>query len=176
MNPVTPINLEQQQQVIRATEYFIQLASELYDKPFENIPVRFDLRGRAAGMYRIKAREREIRYNPYLFAKYFDDNLANTVPHEVAHYIVDCRFGLRKVRPHGQEWKQLMVQFGVEPHVTCRYDMNGVPQRRQQRFEYRCGCRNHQLTTIRHNKMQRGESRYLCKTCRQPLAWTQEPC
>ena len=171
MSHIPPINLAQQQQVIRATEHFIGVAAELLDKPFSIIPVHFNLRGRAAGMYRVRDREREIRYNPYLFAKYFDDNLTNTVPHEVAHYIIDCCYGLRRVRPHGREWQQLMRRFGVEPEVTCRYDLSGVPQRRQKRFEYRCECRSHQLTTIRHNKVQRGKASYLCKVCRQPLAW-----
>ncbi len=53
------------------------------------VPVRFELQGRAAGMYRVHKGERVIRYNPYIFSKYFDDSLANTVPHEVAHYITD---------------------------------------------------------------------------------------
>ena len=171
MNRITPINRTQQQQVVRATEHFIGVAGELLDRSFPIIPVHFNLRGRAAGMYRVRGSEREIRYNPYLFAKYFDDNLTNTVPHEVAHYIIDCCYGLRRVRPHGREWQQLMLKLGAEPEVTCRYDLSGVPQRRQQRFEYRCECRSHQLTTIRHNKVQRGNASYLCKVCRQPLAW-----
>lgn len=171
MSVVQPISQAQQQQVVAATADCIQRAAELLGREFSIIPVYFNLRGRAAGMYRVKQAQREIRYNPYLFAKYFADNLMNTVPHEVAHYAIDCCYGLRKVRPHGKEWQQLMVALGVEPSVTCRYDLSGVPQRRQQRFDYRCDCRTHQLTTIRHNKVQRGVGSYLCKACRQPLRW-----
>lgn len=159
----------QQQQVLRATTATLQQASELLGKSFAPIPVRFNLSGRAAGMYRVKQHEREIRYNPYLFFKYFDDNLANTVPHEVAHYVVDCCHGFKNVRPHGVEWRELMLMLGVEPTVTCRYDMSDIPQRRQRRIEYHCGCRAHQLSTIRHNRVQRGEARYHCKACRNAL-------
>ncbi len=169
MTLIHPITLEQQRQVVAETESYIQRASQLAEKPFSLITVRFNLRGSSAGMYRVRGDEREIRYNPYLFAKYFDDSLANTVPHEVAHYIVDCLYGLKRVRPHGREWQQWMLAFGAEPEVTCRYDMSGVPQRRQQRFEYRCACRCHHLTATRHNKVLRGLGSYQCKMCGQPL-------
>jgi len=171
VNIIDPINLQQQQRVIAETEHYIEQAAQLCDRRLAMIPVAFNLRGRAAGMYRVRGQQREIRYNPFLFAKYFDDNLANTVPHEVAHYVIDCLYGLRQVRPHGREWQTIMHGFGVKPERTCRYDLEGVPQRRQQRFRYQCGCATHQLTTQRHNKIQRGLARYLCRQCQQPLAY-----
>ncbi len=169
MKITLPISIEQQQQVRLATAATLQQISELLNKRLAPIPVYFNLSGRAAGMYRVAQDEREIRYNPYLFAKYFDDNLANTVPHEVAHYVADSLYGLKNIKPHGVEWQALMRMLGAEPSVTCRYDMAGIPQRRLQRIEYHCGCRSHQLTTIRHNKIQRGQARYLCKGCQNPL-------
>ncbi len=169
MKTTPPISMEQQQQVLRATTATLRQLSERLNKTFPPIPVYFNLRGRTAGMYRVVRGEREIRYNPYLFAKYFDDNLANTVPHEVAHYVADSLYGGRNIKPHGVEWQVLMRMLGVEPSVTCRYDMEGIPQRRLPRIEYHCGCRSHQLTTIRHNKIARGQARYLCKSCLNPL-------
>ncbi len=169
MKTTLPISIEQQQQVLLATTATLQQVSERLNKTFDPIPVRFNLHGRAAGMYRVAQGGREIRYNPYLFAKYFDDNLANTVPHEVAHYVADLLYGWRSIKPHGVEWQALMRMLGAEPSVTCCYDMEGIPQRRQRRIEYHCGCRSHQLTAIRHNKIQRGQARYLCKECQSPL-------
>ncbi len=155
--------------VIDNTHQCILRAADLVEKKIPLIPISFNLRGRAAGMYRVKNNQSEIRYNSELFAKYFTDNIENTIPHEVAHYVIHCCYGLRTVRPHGKEWQQLMIALGAEPSVTCSYDMHDIPQRRMQHFTYRCGCRSHQLSTIRHNKIQRGMGSYTCKLCKQPL-------
>jgi SprT protein len=123
-------------------------------------------------MYRVHRGERRIRYNPYIFAKYFEDNLANTVPHEVAHYITDLRYGLGNVRPHGREWQSIMHALGAEPVVTCRYDLSGIPVRRQIRYQYRCDCTTHRISTARHRRASSGQVRYFCKHCRTPIRLT----
>ena len=162
---VKPINKEQQQLVCFATNNFLQTACELYETEFSDIPVSFDLKGRAAGMYRRYNNERSIRYNPYLFAKYFDDNLATTIPHEVAHYVTDILFGLSNIKPHGNEWRSVMQDFGVKPQVTGQYDLTGIPVKQQRRFDYQCGCTKHKLSTVRHNRIQKGKARYHCRYC-----------
>lgn len=100
---IQPISPALQEQVIAKTNHFIKNAANYYEQSFKEIPVLFDLTGKAAGMYRVKAGQRVIRYNPYVFAKYFDDNFAETIPHEVAHYITDILYGLKTIRPHGNE-------------------------------------------------------------------------
>lgn len=162
---IQPINEAQQQQVCAATRHLLQQACGLYNADFPIIPVSFDLKGRAAGMYRTYKNLRSIRYNPYLFAKYFDDNLTTTVPHEVAHYVTDILFSLRIIRPHGAEWRSVMQDFGAEPEVTGRYDLTGIPLRQQKRFDYRCDCSSHKLSTVRHNKIVKGKALYLCRSC-----------
>jgi SprT protein len=169
---VNPINPSQQDQVENATRDTIQRAEQLFDREFLLPRIRFDLSGRIAGMFRVRRQQREIRYNPYLFAKYFDDNLANTVPHEVAHYLVSELYKWRNIRPHGTEWQAIMCKLGAEPSVTCRYDLSGVPQRRQRRFNYSCKCSTHALSAVRHNRVQGGQGRYTCRQCRQPLVYT----
>lgn len=140
-------------------------AAEIWAHRFETPLVLFDLRGRAAGMYRVSGRQRVIRYNPWLFAKYPDDNLAITVPHEVAHYVTDCLHGLRRVRPHGAEWQAVMRAFGVDHRGGVAHDMTGIPSRPQGRHAYCCDCGVHELSTRRHYKMQRDGIRYLCRRC-----------
>ena len=169
---VDPINQTQQDQVVTATRECIRRAERLFEREFPLPRIHFDLSGRIAGMFRVRRQQREIRYNPYLFGKYFDDNLANTVPHEVAHYLVSELYGWRKVRPHGAEWKAIMCRLGAEPTVTCRYDLSGVPQRRQRRFNYSCECTTHALSAVRHNRVQRGQGHYTCRQCRQPLVYS----
>jgi len=130
---VKPINQSRQRQVVAATTACILRAEQLFERDFLLPHIRFDLSGRIAGMYRLRHQQHEIRYNPYLFEKYFDDNLANTVPHEVAHYLVAEMYGWRNIRPHGTQWQAVMLRLGVAPQVTCRYDLSDIPQRRQRR-------------------------------------------
>lgn len=166
---VVPINRAQQLQVEQFTLECIARAQELLAMQLAPIPVVFDLKGSTAGMFRAQGRHLLIRYNPWIFAKYFEHNLAHTVPHEVAHYAVYRHWGRRKVRPHGVEWRWLMEQFGVPAEVTFNLDLSGVPQRRQRRHRYRCACRDHAVSSVRHNRMQRGEASYRCRYCDSPL-------
>ena len=168
----SPLSPEQRQQVVEATRRRIARAGLLFGCEFAEISVTFELRGRAAGMYRVRGGQREIRYNPHIFARYFSDNLENTVPHEVAHYIIDILHGLRRVRPHGPEWRAVMRAFGAEPVATCRYNLDGIPVRRQQRFSYRCACSTHSISTVRHKRMLGGRVRYSCRRCQTPLSYT----
>jgi SprT protein len=166
---IEPIGCRREQQVLSATGEFIQRAGQIYSHELPMIPILFDLKGRAAGMYRVHNKDRVIRYNPYLFAKYFDDNITTTVPHEVAHYVVDSIYGAFRVRPHGTEWQQVMLALGVEPTVTGNYDLSGIPIRRQQRHSYQCACTQHNISTVRHNKILRGKAHYYCRSCKSKL-------
>jgi len=162
---IEPIGAGQQAQVRDATRDCLRRAGELFRLELQPVTVSFDLSGRAAGMYRTGRGERVIRFNPYLFAKYFANNLDVTVPHEVAHYVTDRLYGLRNIRPHGKEWQAVMQALGVEPRATARYDLEGIPVRRQHRFSYRCKCNTHQLTSARHNRIRRGQASYHCRAC-----------
>jgi SprT protein len=172
---IEPIDAGRRQAVRQATDSCLHRAGEICRRVFAPIPVSFDLCGRSAGMYRVRHGRRVIRYNPYIFAKYFEDNLAITVPHEVAHYVTDVLYGLHRVRPHGVEWQAIMRSLGVEPRACGDYDLAGVPVRRQRRFTYTCGCATHRLTTQRHNKVDRGETLYRCRRCGGPLRFAGSP-
>lgn len=168
MSLVMPLDSEQQEQILSATEACLyQVAVEL-ERTFDPIPVYFDLKGRAAGMYKVKKSQRMIRYNPHIFARYFSENLSTTVPHEVAHYVVDVLFGMRNTQPHGKEWKNIMALLDADASVTCNFDLKGLPTKKYQRFDYICSCRTHELTRIRHNRVLKG-TRYLCRHCKQEL-------
>lgn len=162
---IEPISPALQELVINETNHFIKIAGEYYNRVFREIPVLFDLTGKAAGMYRVKAGQRVIRYNPYVFAKYYDDNFSETIPHEVAHYVTDMLFGLRKIRAHGGEWKSVMQVFGVAANRTANYDLSDLPVRKFKTYVYHCGCQNYDLTSRRHNKILRGTGHYMCRDC-----------
>ncbi|MCG6936582.1 MAG: SprT-like domain-containing protein [Gammaproteobacteria bacterium] len=174
---IQPLSTEQQQQVIEQTHAYIQQAAELFNIKKETVDISFNLKGRAAGMYRVKRRsnllfgraKREIRYNPYIFSKYFEDNFITTIPHEVAHYISDMIYGIKNIKPHGSEWKAIMRIFGADASVTASYDLAGIPLRKHAYFTYQCACKEHQLTSIRHNRIKKYRYQYLCIHCKQVL-------
>lgn len=174
---IAPLSAKQQQHVIDETHAYINTAERLFDIKLKPVEILFNLNGRAAGMYRIRtvkkgffARpKREIRYNAYIFAKYFDDNYGTTIPHEVAHYIADMRYGLNNIKPHGSEWKKIMLAFNADSSVTADYDLSGIPLKKQQTHTYVCDCQQHQISMVRHNRITKNQRRYFCKTCKQFL-------
>lgn len=168
---IEPIGEVQRTRVMAETERFIGLAEALLGREFDRIPVAFDLRGTAAGMFKAQGGDRVIRYNPWIFAKYFTENLRDTVPHEVAHYIVHEVHDLRRVKPHGAEWRALMRAFDADPEATFKLDLDGIPRRRQRTHPYRCACRTHAVSSTRHNRAMAGKGTYCCRYCRGPLRY-----
>lgn len=162
---IAPISTQQQQQVRELTYRYISDASAAYQQSFPEPIVLFDLKARAAGMFRVKARQAYIRYNPYIFAKYYQDNLATTVPHEVAHYIVYLLYYPQRPRPHGSEWKQVMALFGADDARCCQYDFSDIPLRRSKKYLYRCHCQEFSLSAKRHHTIQSRRGMYFCPDC-----------
>ena len=123
--------------------------------------ISFDLRGQAAGQ--ANYRKNKIRFNRDLLEKYTDEFVHQTVPHEFAHLVAYRKFGHR-IRPHGAEWKSVMVALGIKPVRTHSFEV--VPARRLKRFLYKCNClgSSYELTSIRHNRVLQGRL-YLCKKC-----------
>ena len=166
---IEPISAAQQTAVVDLTATYVARAEAIFQRSFAPVEVHFDLPGGCAGMFKVHGKACWIRYNPWLFAKYFDDNLYGTVPHEVAHYIIHKVYDMRRVRPHGSEWRALMHKFEADAAVTCDFELTGIPQRRQRRFAYQCDCRSHELSTRRHNTVLRGKAQYHCLKCKAQL-------
>lgn len=138
------------------------------------IEIRFDLRGKSAGQVRICLGGRSlIRYNLELLKRGGGDFLAETVPHEVAHVLAYQRHG-PGIRPHGPEWRRIMCALGAEPRRCHDYDVSGLQARTLHYFDYHCGCMAHRLSSIRHNKVAKGQ-RYLCTHCGEPLRRGRRP-
>ena len=179
---IPPLSTEQQQRVIEQTHVYIEQAIDLFNIKNKTVEISFNLKGRSAGMYRVSRSstwcfaqiKREIRYNSFIFSKYFDDNFNTTIPHEVAHYISDIIYGLKNIKPHGKEWKAIMQAFGADAAVTANYDLSGIPLRKQSLYTYQCSCREHQLSSIRHNKINKRRYQYYCNFCKQALYFKQQ--
>ncbi|MEK9807861.1 MAG: SprT-like domain-containing protein [Halieaceae bacterium] len=93
--------------------------------------------------------------------------------HEVCHYAIDMAYW--RAKPHGPEWRRLMKLMGGEPSATYRASAEldaQLPVRRQKRHRYCCGCREHELSTTRHNRVTAGRATYCCSYCHQTLRYT----
>lgn len=165
-----PIDAALQYEVCALTENYIDRAARQFARTIGTIPIYFDLSGTTAGMFVVKEEGPCIRYNPWIFAKYYQENLQGTVPHEVAHYIVWVLYGNKRgIKPHGREWQEVMELFNADTTVTCNFDFSGVPQKRQRRFVYYCQCRIHELSTTVHNRIQKRRYQYICQYCHATL-------
>lgn len=161
----------QKEEVRLAVLKWTKHAEARYGLALENIPIHFDLRGRTSGMFCYRDNRAFYRFNEAIFSRYFEESIEQTVPHEVAHYVVFKRY-VRRKKPHGPEWKAVMHDFGIPADVTCKLDISDLPARKLKRFTYKCPCRAHELTSIRHNRILRGVNRYACPSCHQVLVYT----
>ncbi len=155
-------------QVIKRSHALLNQAELHFKRPMPEVTILFDLQGQTAGMVKFIPRgEILIRYNTTLLNENRDHFLSQTVPHEVAHVVAHA-MNRGCVRPHGPEWQQVMLFFGAEIQRCHNYKVKPSTRRRLQQFNYHCGCREHLLTSIRHNRAINGQ-RYICKDCREVL-------
>jgi len=136
--------------------------------------VKVDLTGKIAGIHtRLREGKDVIRINKELFEKNTDYILNQTVPHEVAHMIQYRMFGFdrnpvtgrRYCAPHGKEWKMIMNILGKEAKRCHNLDTSSLSTgRKMKHWIYKCDCMEHQITTIRHNRILKGK-KYYCKKC-----------
>lgn len=173
---IPEIQSDLQRLAIEELDRCLVLAERYFDRSFVLDAVSFCLRGRSAGQFRSRTNKRlafssekttvsEVRLNAAMLEEYGEQFIADTIGHEVAHFIVFELYG-RKVRPHGREWQAVMSEvLKRKPEVTHQY--NTKPARRLKRYAYLCECPDHihELTSIRHNKVLNQQARYLCRQC-----------
>lgn len=150
-------------------------AEQRLGRTFARPRIHCNMRGRAAGSARLQTWE--LRFNPVLFAANYQAFLDEVVPHEVAHLLVHALWGegrgKSRVLPHGRQWQSVMRElFGLEPSTTHSFDLAVLAQ---PTVPYACGCQQHGLSIRRHNKVVRGEARYHCRRCKQPLVPVAQP-
>lgn len=149
---------EKQRHEIRAA------ATEFYSlmRSFPVPEIRLDLRGRAAGQWRVRDGIELLRFNPEAFLLDWHAHFPATVAHEVAHSLIYRQYGPGRVRPHGPEWKGMMAALGFLPAVTHRTPLTA---RRSRVYVYKCKCRLHRLGPRRHYLVTRRGYRYNCADC-----------
>ena len=132
----------------------IAIANKRYNIDLKFPTVVYQKRGTTAGT--ANYRTWTIDINPVLLVENFDDMLADTVPHEMAHLITDTVYpeahesgpmqrtrrgwkrGKRSV--HGSEWQSVMRVLGVNPSRTHSYDTTNARVREKVSYDYKCNC------------------------------------
>jgi SprT protein len=161
--------------LLKIADSSVRLAEErarrCYGLALPAAAINYSLRGHCAGQALVTEDGRTfLRFNRTLLEENREDFIRQTIPHEVAHLVVNWRVRKRRQRPrpHGPEWQAVMRDcFALEPRRCHNYATTAarvVPRN----FVYSCGCREHHLTSIMHNKIS-AHDLALCKQCRTPL-------
>ncbi len=128
--------------------------------------ISFKQRGKTAGSAYLQ--RWEIRLNPILLAENSQQFIDEVIPHEYAHLLTFALYG--RVQPHGREWQMMMTEvLGVPANRTHGFNTENSTTRQYERFTYTCLCQTHELTAIRHNRVQARKARYFCKHCGESL-------
>ena len=129
--------------------------------------VNFTIKGQVAG--KASRVEKKVNFNLDIARTNYAQFIQRTPVHEVAHILTRQKYGAR-AQSHGREWKYVMSNiFGKTPDRCHSYDMSDVPTKKLNRYPYKCSCQTFELTTIRHNRIVRGEQIYRCPKCRSIL-------
>ena len=129
---------------------------------FPDPKVKMDLTGKSAGVF-YPGKQPLLKFNLSLLLNNKEDFIQETVPHEVAHYVVEVIDPNSK--PHGLTWRSIMRLFGIaNPQVYHNYEVsNSVRHKRP--YIYECPCQRHYFTKRRHNNVRKG-TEYICNVCK----------
>lgn len=154
-----------EQIAIRLEECY-QQAEQHFDRKFPRPEIGTHLRGQSAGA--AYPQRNMLRFNMELYRANSAHFLRQTVAHEVAHLLAYALYG-KHIRPHGSQWQAIMQKvFGLPAERCHQYRL---PPSWKTLYAYACQCRQHQFTAQRHARVRRGQA-YVCRSCRQPLAFT----
>ena len=132
------------------------------DHSFPEPKVRMDLTGKIAGKFCPRATPL-LQFNLNLMLENKEAFLSSTVPHEVAHFVVNIIAPYSS--PHGTVWQAIMKLFGVSNPQTYHSYKVSPPKRRKRPYIYQCSCRKHRFTQCRHNYAEQRIS-YTCGVCK----------
>lgn len=136
-------------------------AEQVFQRSFELPEIDWGQRGTCAG--RASWRQNQISLNSVLLIENRDEFIREIVPHEVAHLINRALHG-PMVKPHGSEWRSVMVALGQTPNRCHNFDVSNARVRTERRHTCRCKCTSHSVSQRVINRILRGAI-YKCCHC-----------
>lgn len=104
------------------------------------------------------AARREVWLNPAL-REISQEEVDQTLLHELAHLLAQHRHGRRRLAPHGAEWRRACVDLGI-PGEKRTHQLPFVSRRMKRRYLLRCpGCGES------HDRVSRPRRRIACLRC-----------
>ncbi|MFT0212937.1 SprT family zinc-dependent metalloprotease [Pseudomonas sp. F1_0610] len=144
-------------------------AEGFFNRSFSRPKIELNLTGQKAGMAYLQANK--LRFNQQLYQENQAHFLQQTVAHEVAHLLAFALYGAQ-IKAHGPQWKSIMQTVFKLPAERCHNYAITVPEKTF--YIYQCACTaEHLLSIRRHNFVAKGY-RYICKSCKTTLSFTQE--
>ena len=133
----------------------LRQSEQLYGIKVPEVEIRFDLKGRAAGMAGYKGAYFYMRFNlGMMMTEAWDHIIDDTVPHEVAHIVCYVNPSLGRRHDHG--WKRVCAQLGGSAKRT---HSELVLYAKGKTFRY-VSTENHtvHLSANMHESIQRGRT------------------
>lgn len=149
------------------------------------VKVNFDLSSSSAlgtCLYDYETRECIISLNKEVYSQLGELYIKEVFRHEYGHAVIKMMYPTgytnsnRRVKPHGHEFKRVCSYFGIDGKATTSIAQHiELPKKKQfSKFYYSCSCLGFkELTSIRHNKVQRGKASYRCSICSETLSFVQ---
>ncbi len=151
---------EQIQAIKRKVADCIALAERQLGIKMPQVDIRFDLRGRAAGMAGRRGNSYYLRFNTdqiRLGGKTWDHMINDTVPHEVAHTV--CQAFPQYGRNHNNGWKRICRMLGGTGQ-RCYTEQDAPEAVAAQRPVVYISTAGHEIRVTKaiHTKIQQGRS------------------
>lgn len=148
-----------------------QLQYHLPQAAINKLSINCDLRGRSAGKIELryapslggkslwrKTRQLssiKLRFNLQAAKLDLQDMLQNTLAHEVAHLVIALSPERYQQQAHGKDWQRVCLALGG--NAQTRHSLALSHARIQRRWPYRDSLgQQHELSTVRHNRLQQG--------------------
>jgi SprT protein len=177
VDSIFPISKEEEDEhkelTMKTIEWWDKFNQE-FGKNYAYPTITFTLRGAAAGTATYQ--KQLINYNIGLYRDNKEGYYNRTIPHEIAHlfnfrmYVERTGSWGKRLMPHGIEWKQIMRRMKVDPKRCHSYKVEKV-RRVSKDYIYKCSCREHKISSILHNRMEKGDKFYKCNVCKGRISY-----